>query len=104
MARQGVPRGSRGTTSRTISGDAVGCSEFRHACVALAVIVHALGFCNGAGAQNTQKRVLTLYSTGRDARIVEVGDRELPRVIERELRASIDYYSEFLDQSRFAQP
>lgn len=50
-----------------------------------------------------QKQVLVLYSTRRDAQIAVVGDRELPRILENRLSASLDYYSEFIDQARFAE-
>ena len=50
-----------------------------------------------------QKSVLVLYATRRDAQIVTVGDRELPRLLEEGLPGGVDYYSEFLDQARFDQ-
>ena len=50
-----------------------------------------------------QKGVLVVYSTRRDAQIVTVGDRELPRILEQGLPEGVDYYSEFLDQARFDQ-
>jgi signal transduction histidine kinase len=43
-----------------------------------------------------------VYSTRRDAQIVSVGDRDLPRILERGLTQEVDYYSEFLDEARFA--
>jgi hypothetical protein len=49
-----------------------------------------------------QNRVLVVYSTRRDAQIVSVGDRDLPRILERGLTQEVDYYSEFLDEARFA--
>jgi signal transduction histidine kinase len=54
-------------------------------------------------AQDRQKQVLVLYSTRRDAQIVVVGDRELPGLLDRGLAASVDYYSEFIDQARFSE-
>jgi len=54
-------------------------------------------------SNQTQKGVLVVYSTRRDAQIVTVGDRELPRILEQGLPEGLDYYSEFLDQARFAQ-
>jgi signal transduction histidine kinase len=42
-----------------------------------------------------------LYATRRDAQIVVVGDRELPRILEHGLPQGLDYYSEFIDNSRF---
>jgi len=50
-----------------------------------------------------QKGVLVVYATRRDAQIVTVGDRELPRVLDQNLPEGVDYYSEFLDQARFDQ-
>src|SRR5262245_5098359 len=49
-----------------------------------------------------QKAVLVVYSTRRDAQIAAVGDRDLPRILERNLTQGVDYYSEFIDQARFA--
>jgi len=51
-----------------------------------------------------QKQVLVLYSTRRDAQIVIVGDREIPKVIENGVPEGVDYYSEFIDQGRFSNP
>jgi signal transduction histidine kinase len=50
-----------------------------------------------------QKQVLTLYSTRRDAQIVAVGDRELPRILEQGL-GGVDYYAEYIDDARFSDP
>jgi signal transduction histidine kinase len=54
-----------------------------------------------ASAQD-QKQVLVLYSNRRDARIVTVGDRELPRILNAGHPAGVDYYSEFIDQVRLS--
>jgi signal transduction histidine kinase len=48
-----------------------------------------------------QKQVLVLYSTRRDAQIVVLGERDLPRILEDGLGEPVDYYSEYLDQGRF---
>jgi signal transduction histidine kinase len=48
-----------------------------------------------------QKRALVLYSTRRDAQIVTLGERELPRILEDGLPEGLDYYSEYLDRGRF---
>ena len=56
---------------------------------------------SAAWAQERQKQVLVLYATRRDAQIVVVGDRELPRILESGLPEGLDYYSEFIDTSRF---
>jgi hypothetical protein len=50
-----------------------------------------------------QKEVLVVYSTRRDAQIVTIGDRELPRILEKGLTKGVDYYSEFIDEGRFSQ-
>jgi signal transduction histidine kinase len=68
-----------------------------------ALIALVVGVCctvDSAWAQ-PQKEVLVLYATRRDAQIATVGDRELPRILERGLPEGLDYYSEFLEQSRF---
>jgi signal transduction histidine kinase len=57
----------------------------------------------GAWAQDLQTHVLVLYSTRRDAQIVTVGERELPRILEKGL-GEVDYYSEYIDQARFPDP
>lgn len=48
-----------------------------------------------------QKRALVLYSTRRDAQIVALGERELPRILEEGLNEGLDYYSEYFDRGRF---
>ena len=50
-----------------------------------------------------QKEVLVVYSTRRDAQIVTIGDRELPRILENGLTEGVDYYSEFIDEGRFSK-
>jgi signal transduction histidine kinase len=50
-----------------------------------------------------QKQVLALYSTRRDAQIVTIGDRELPRIFEQGL-GGVDYYAEYIDEARFSDP
>jgi signal transduction histidine kinase len=54
-----------------------------------------------AAAQD-QKQVLVLYSNRRDAQIVTVGDRELPRILDDGHPDGIDYYSEFIDRVRLS--
>lgn len=51
-----------------------------------------------------QPRVLVLYATRRDAQIVVVGDRELQRAFAEGLTTTVDYYPEYLDQTRFSDP
>ena len=70
--------------------------------VASAIVVSCLA--DTAAATQEQKEVLVLYSTRRDAQIVTVGDRELPRILEKGLSEGVDYYSEFIDEGRLPQP
>ena len=50
-----------------------------------------------------QKQVLVLYSNRRDAQIVAVGDRELPRILNDGHPNGVDYYSEVIDQVRLSR-
>lgn len=66
-----------------------------------------LGLLAGTGtawAQTDQKAVLVLYSTRRDAQVVIIGERDLPRALEAGLGHSVDYYSEYIDRARFPDP
>jgi signal transduction histidine kinase len=69
----------------------------------IAATIGMAGLVVSLWATTGQKQVLTLYSTRRDAQIAIVGDRELPRILERDLPEGLDYYSEFIDQARFPQ-
>jgi signal transduction histidine kinase len=51
-----------------------------------------------------QKQVLVVYSTRRDAQVAVLGDRDLPQILERGLGSSVDFYSEYIDLSRFREP
>ena len=75
----------------------------RHLRVALCgwLLVAVLVPVDVAEAQN-QKQVLVLYSNRRDAQIVTVGDRELPRILSDGHPDGIDYYSEFIDRIRLS--
>lgn len=68
----------------------------------LPVVVAELALSTAAWAQ--QKQVLVLYSTRRDAQIAVVGERELPRILDEGLNHEVDYYSEYVDRSRFPDP
>ena len=59
---------------------------------------------SGLAAAGPQRQVLVLYSTRRDAQIVAVGERELPRIIDAGMSQSLDYYSEYIDRARFPDP
>ena len=72
--------------------------------IAIVTIALALScLADAAAAIQEQKQVLVLYATRRDAQIVTVGDRELPRILEEGLPGGVDYYSEFLDRGRFSE-
>jgi signal transduction histidine kinase len=63
-----------------------------------------IGRTDSALAQDGQKQVLVLFSTGRDAQVSILSERELPRILDRGLGRSLDYYSEFIDSGRFPDP
>jgi signal transduction histidine kinase len=55
-------------------------------------------------AQDVQRKVLVLYSTGRDAAISLTSERELPRLLDHGLERRLDYHSEYIDAGRFPDP
>src|SRR4051794_8437863 len=57
-----------------------------------------------AVVQDTQSQVLVLYSTRRDAEIATIVDRELPKVLAPGVQGRLDFYSEYIDLSRFPDP
>jgi signal transduction histidine kinase len=57
-----------------------------------------------AVAQDVQRKVLVLYSTGRDAAISVTSERELPRILDNALTRRLDYHSEYIDAGRFSDP
>jgi signal transduction histidine kinase len=63
-----------------------------------------LGPASVAFAQDVQRKVLVLYSTGRDAAISVTSERELPRILDNALSRRLDYHSEYLDAGRFPDP
>src|SRR5687767_9895829 len=69
------------------------------AAAAAALIVNCFLSATLAGAD--EKTVLVLYGTRADARISILGDRELPRRLERGLGQRVNHYSEHLDLARF---
>ena len=69
----------------------------------LAIAIGVSCALDTVGAIQEPKEVLVLYSTRRDAQIVTVGDRELPRILENGLPEGVDYYSEFIDEGRFSE-
>ena len=70
----------------------------------LVVVLAELGTPASALAQYGHKQVLVLYSTRRDAEFSVVGEGGLPRILDAGLGRDLDYYSEFLDVSRFPDP
>ncbi len=70
------------------------------------VILATLVLCQPAPAhaQDVQRKVLVLYSTGREAAISQISERELPRILDAGLDRHLDYYSEYIDAGRFADP
>ena len=60
-----------------------------------------LGRADSALAVNSMKQVLVIHSSRRDANISVVVDRELPRILEAGLVQGFDYYSEYVNLSRF---
>jgi signal transduction histidine kinase len=70
--------------------------------VLIAVAIGALASVAIAQDSDRQKQVLVLYATRRDAQIAVVGDRVLEPLLGKGLPAGVDYYSEGLDQGRFA--
>src|SRR4029079_3080611 len=75
---------------------------FRRRLVAF-VVALAARLPGHALAQSVQRQVLVLYSARRDAQIVTVGEREFPRILDQGLREGLDYYSEYIDRSRFPE-
>ena len=69
-----------------------------------ASIVCAIAVLAPVWAAAAQKEVLVIYSTRRDAQIVVVGEREIPRILDQGLTEGHDYYSEYIDRARFPDP
>src|SRR5580765_8533520 len=79
------------------------CQRRRYAWLVLALIITPAGHARVAFAANTPKQVLVLYETSRTSQLVVVSDRELPSILGSNSPEGIDYYAEFVDQSRFHQ-
>jgi hypothetical protein len=79
-------------------------SPFRRWLLAALILLGPLALAVVAAAQTGQKRVLVLYSTRRDSQFSIIGERELPRVLDVGLSRNLDYYAEFLDLARSAEP
>jgi signal transduction histidine kinase len=66
----------------------------------LILAVTALGVAGSASGEARRKQVLVLYPTRPDGQIAIVGERELPRILDRAFPEGVDYYSEYLDRLR----
>lgn len=55
-------------------------------------------------AQDTQKSVLTVYATRRDAPAAAAHDRAFERILGEALAGRLDYYAEYIDLARFPEP
>jgi signal transduction histidine kinase len=78
--------------------------RFPRILLAIAIDILALALGDLAWAQDAHKQVLVLYSTRRDGEFSSIGERELPRILDIGLDRNLDYYSEFLDVTRFPDP
>jgi signal transduction histidine kinase len=74
--------------------------------LAAATLAAIVLFClpGAAGGQDVQRKVLVLYSTGRDAVISRTAERNLPLLLENGLNRHLDYHSEYIDAGRFPDP
>src|SRR4051812_25163294 len=69
------------------------------------VVVVALGlFKPLLVASDHQKQVLVIFATRRDTELPRLGDRQFPQLIADGLKQPVDYYSEYLDLPRSADP
>jgi signal transduction histidine kinase len=55
-------------------------------------------------AQDGHKRVLVLFSTRRDSQFSTLGDADLARILDAGLGRDLDFYSEYIDYTRFPDP
>ena len=70
----------------------------------LVVVLCELAPATFAWAADEHKRILVLYSTRRDAEFSIVGEDALPKILDAGLGRDLDYYSEFIDVTRFPDP
>jgi signal transduction histidine kinase len=78
---------------------------FGRALLAIAILLVVGSRAGGvASAQAHHKQVLVLYSTRTDNQFSIIGEHELPRILDVGPRTDLDYYSEFIDLSRFPDP
>jgi signal transduction histidine kinase len=72
--------------------------------VAALVVLAQFAPASTVHAQSDHKQVLVLHSSRRDAQFSIISESELPRLLDVGLARNLDYYSEFIDISRFPQP
>ncbi len=72
--------------------------------LSVALVTTSIVPTDAARAAVDQKKVLVVYSTRRDTQAAIVGDREMPRLLERALGSKPDFYSEYIDAARFPEP
>jgi signal transduction histidine kinase len=70
-------------------------------CLLASLAVNILLPMAAAGAPDGAKQVLVLYSLRRDVPAADVGEAQLPRILRNNVPGGVDYYSEFLDRSKF---
>jgi hypothetical protein len=68
-----------------------------------ALMVGVLGPVAAAGAEGRQK-VLVLFGTRPDAQFVVIAQRQLPSLLNHGITEGVDFYSEYMDVPRFADP
>jgi signal transduction histidine kinase len=69
-----------------------------------ALINPTVGYAQAAAGQESQKRVLVLHDLRRDSAVAAGMEDVYRRILAAALGAQLDYYSEYVDQYRFAQP
>jgi signal transduction histidine kinase len=78
--------------------------QWSRLCWAVVVLVASTGLQpQMVRAQETQKRVLVIYTTRRDTQFSILGDQMLPGLLERGLGSKVDYYAEHIDGARFPE-
>lgn len=74
----------------------------RHPFITAALVALTMLAAEGVlSASENAKQVLVLYSTRRDSVLAGVGDRELSRLLNEGLARKLDYYTEYIDETRF---
>jgi signal transduction histidine kinase len=78
--------------------------SFRRCLLAAMVVLSEVALPVSVWAADEHKRVLALYATRRDSEFALIGEQELPRTLDVALARNLDYYSEFIDITRFPDP